>query len=158
MASNEIKDTNTIADQMPDISKWVKVWYSETKTGERTQVAFTEKVSALEEAPDAVTGSALDLDYEFSVPGIKKASNIELDIYFTHTQHKKLRNLMNKDLYWFFQNPAHTAPSGSQPLVRTLKGQMFVTMGEVSVGEFLKETVTIYKNSDVEESDGFPTA
>lgn len=158
MASNEIKDTNTIADQMPDISKWVKVWYSETKTGERTQVAFTEKIPALEEAPDAVTGSALDLDYEFSVPGIKKASNIELDIYFTHTQHKTLRNLMNKDLYWFFQNPAHTAPSGSQPLVRTLKGQMFVTMGEVSVGEFLKETITIYKNSDVEESEGFPTA
>lgn len=110
MASNEIKDTNTVADQMPDISKWVKVWYSETKIGERTQIAFTEKVPALEEAPDAVTGSALDLDYEFSVPGIKKASNIELDIYFTHTQHKKLRNLMNKDLYWFFQNPAHTAP------------------------------------------------
>ena len=158
MASNEIKDTNTVADQMPDISKWVKVWYSETKIGERTQIAFTEKVPALEEAPDAVTGSALDLDYEFSVPGIKKASKIELDIYFTHTQHKKLRNLMNKDLYWFFQNPAHTAPSGSQPLVRTLKGQMFVTMGEVSVGEFLKEIVTIYKNSDVDESDGFPTA
>ena len=158
MASNEIKDTNTTADQMPDISKWVKGWYSETKTGERTQVAFTEKVPPLEEAPDPVTGSALDLDYEFSVPGIKKASNIGLDIYFTHTQHKKLRNLMNKELYWFFQNPAHTAPSGSQPLVRTLKGQMFVSMAEVTVGAFLKETVTIYKNSDVEESDGFPTA
>lgn len=113
--------------------------YSEQKQEKEHKLLLTEKVPALEEAPDAVTGSALDLDYEFSVPGIKKASKIELDIYFTHTQHKKLRNLMNKDLYWFFQNPAHTAPSGSQPLVRTLKGQMFVTMGEVSVGEFLKD-------------------
>ena len=158
MASNEIKDTNTTADQMPDISKWVKVWYADTKTGERTQIAFVEKIPKLEEAPDAVTGSALDLDYEFSTPGIKKASNIELDIYFTQTQHKILRNLMNKNLFLFFQNPAHTAPAGSQPLVRTIQGQMFTTMGEVSVGEYLKETITIYKSSDVEESDGFPTA
>ena len=65
---------------------------------------------------------------------------------------------MNKNLFLFFQNPAHTAPAGSQPLVRTIQGQMFTTMGEVSVGEYLKETITIYKNSDVEESDGFPTA
>ena len=31
MASNEIKDTNTVADQMPDISKWVKVCTKHTR-------------------------------------------------------------------------------------------------------------------------------
>lgn len=156
--ANEIVDTNTVKDEMPDISKWAKVFYSETKTGEKIQVAFVEKIPALEEAPDQVTGSALDLDYEFAQPGIKKATNIELDIYYTHTQHKTLRTLKNKELYWFFQNPAHTAPTGGKPIVRTVKGQMFVTMQEISVGEYLKDKMTIYKNGDVEETEGFPTA
>lgn len=156
--ANEIVDINTVKDEMPDISKWAKVFYSETKTGEKTQVAFVEKIPVLEEAPDQITGSALDLDYEFAQPGIKKASNIELDIYYTHTQHKTLRTLKNKELYWFFQNPAHTAPTGGKPIVRTVKGQMFVTMQEISVGEYLKDKMTIYKNGDVEETEGFPTA
>lgn len=151
-----ITDTNTPMTEMPDISKWVKVFYSETKTGERKQVAFAEEVPPLEEAPDAVTGSALDLDYEFSQPGIRKAGTIEIPIYYTYTQHKTLRALKDKNLYWFFQNPAHTAPDGS-PLVRTLQGKMFITMDTASVGEYLKDKMTIYKSSDIEETDGFPT-
>ena len=31
-------------------------------------------------------------------------------------------------------------------------------MQEVSVGEYLKDKMTIYKNGDVEETEGFPTA
>lgn len=154
----DITDTNTTLDEMPDISKWAKVYYSESLTGTRTQVAFVEEIPQLEEAPDQVTGSALDLDYEFAQPGIKKASTIELPTYHTHTQYKTLRNLMNKNLYWFFQNPAHTAPSGTEPLVRYLQGQMHITMDTISVGEFLKDKMTIYKSTDLEESEGFPTA
>lgn len=151
-----ITDTNTVSDEMPDISKWAKVFYSETLTGEKTQVAFVEEIPQLEEAPEQVTGTCLDLDYEFAQPGIKKATQIELPIYYTHTQHKKLRNLMKKDLYWFFQNPAHT--TDTVPIVRYLQGKMHVTMDTVTVGEFLKDKMTIYKSSDLEESDGFPTA
>lgn len=157
MAGETIIDKNTETTEMPDVSTLVKVYYSETKTGERTQVAFTEEVPPLEEAPEQITGTCLDLDYEFTRPGIKKATNIEIPIYFTHTQHKSLRNLKDKDLFWFFQNPVHTAPTGTQPLVRTLQGRMFVTMDTNTVGEFLKDKMTIYKSSDVEETEGFPT-
>lgn len=153
-----ITDSNTTATEMPDISKWAKLFYSETETGEKTQVAFVEEIPQLEEAPDQITGSALDLDYEFAQPGIKKASTIEIPIYYTQTQHKKLRGLADKELYWFFQNPAHSAPSGSEPLVRYLQGKMNVTMDTISVGEFMKDKMTIYKNSELKENDGFPTA
>ena len=157
--TTNIVDTNTpTTSGMPDISKWAKVFYSETLTGEKTQVAFVEEIPALEEAPEQVTGTCLDLDYEFTQPGIKKATQIEMPIYFTHTQHKTLRNLKDKNLYWFFQNPAHTAPANTQPLVRHLQGKMNITMDTITVGEFLKDKITIYKSSDVEESDGFPTA
>lgn len=157
MPDTTIIDKNTVLDEMPDISKWAKVYYSETLTGERTQVAFVEEIPQLEEPPEPITGTCLDLGYEFSQPGIKKASQIEMPIYFTHTQHKKLRSLKDKKLYWFFQNPVHTAATGLEPLVRYLQGKMCITMDTVTVGEFLKDKITIYKSSDLEESDGFPT-
>lgn len=155
--STTITDQNTNLNELPDTSKWAKVFCSETLTGERTQVAYVEEIPKLEEAPDQITGSCLDLDYEFSKPGIKKAGTIEMPIYYTHSQHKKLRGMMNKNLYWFFQNPAHTASSGTEPLVRYLQGEMFITMDTATVGEFLKDAMTIYKASDLEESEGFPT-
>lgn len=147
-----------MAGETPDVSTLTKVYYSETKTGERTQVAYTEEIPELEEAPEQITAKVLDLDYEIARPGIKKAGTIEIPILYTHTQHKTLRALKNKDLYWFFELPANTAETAGKPLVRYFQGSAVLTMDTISVGEFLKDKLTIYKSSDVEESDGFPTA
>lgn len=142
--------------EIPEVSTLTKVYYSETKTGERTQVAFTEEIPALEEAPEQITATVLDLDYEIARPGVKKAGTIEIPVLFTHTQHKKLRELKGKDLYWFFELPANTAEVSGKPLVRYLKGNCILTMDAITAGEFLKDKLTIYKTGDVEESDGFP--
>lgn len=142
----------------PDVSTLTKLYYSETKTGERTQVAYTKEIPELEEAPEQITETVLDLDYEIAQPGIKKAGTIEIPILFTHTQHKALRALKNKQLYWFFQLPENTAEISGKPLTRYLQGKSVLTMNTISVGEFLQDKLTIYKSSDVEESDGFPTA
>ncbi|MDO4282347.1 MAG: hypothetical protein Q4D02_01810 [Clostridia bacterium] len=142
----------------PDVSTYTKVYYSETLTGERTQVSFTEEIPALEEAPEQITASVLDLDYELSRPGIRKAGTIEIPILFTHTQHKRLRDLdKSKEYYWFFQLPENTAETTGKPLVRYCKGTSRLTMDTISVGEFLKDKLTIYKTTAVEETDGFPT-
>jgi len=146
-----------MAGETPDVSTLTKVYYSETKLGERVQVAFTEEIPALEEAPEQITATVLDLDYEIARPGIKKAGTIEIPILFTHTQHKKLRDLKGKDLYWYFELPANTAETAGKPLVRSLQGNCILTMDTITAGEFLKDKLTIYKTSDVEESDGFPT-
>jgi hypothetical protein len=142
--------------EIPEVSTLTKVYYSETKTGERTQVAFTEEIPALEEAPEQITATVLDLDYEIARPGVKKAGTIEIPVLFTHTQHKKLRELKGKDLYWFFELPVNTAEVSGKPLVRYLKGNCILTMDAITAGEFLKDKLTIYKTGDVEESDGFP--
>lgn len=146
-----------MAGEIPEVSTLTKVYYSETKTGERTQVAFTEEIPALEEAPEQITATVLDLDYEIARPGVKKAGTIEIPVLFTHTQHKNLRELKGKDLYWFFELPANTAEVSGKPLVRYLKGNCILTMDAITAGEFLKDKLTIYKTGDVEESDGFPT-
>lgn len=141
----------------PDVSTLTKLYYSATLTGNKTQVAYTKEIPELEEAPEQITETVLDLDYEIAQPGIKKASTIEIPILFTHTQHKALRALKNKQLYWFFQLPENTAEIAGKPLTRYLQGKSILTMNTISVGEFLQDKLTIYKSSDVEESDGFPT-
>lgn len=142
----------------PDVSTLTKVHFSESKTGSRTQICFTEEIPPLEEAPEQITAQVLDLDYEIAQPGIRKAGTIEIPILFTHTQHKTLKALKNKELYFFFELPANTAETDGKPLVRYLQGKCVLTMDTISVGEFLKDKLTIYKSSAVEEEDGFPTA
>ena len=148
---------NEVNNGTPDISTLTKVYYSESLTGERTQIAFAEEIPALEEAPEQITATVLDLDYEVARPGIKKASTIEIPILFTHTQHKALRGLKGKSLYFFFELPANTAETAGKPLVRYCEGNCIITMDTITAGEFLKDKLTLYKTSDVEESDGFPT-
>ena len=85
-----------MAGETPDVSTLTKVYYAESKTGERIQVAFAEEIPALEEAPEQITATVLDLDYEIARPGLKKAGTIEIPILFTHTQHKKIKRIKRK--------------------------------------------------------------
>ncbi len=146
-------------EKAPDVTTLTKMWYSESLTGERTQVSFTEEIPELEESPDAITATVLDLDYELSQPGIRKASQIEIPILYTHTQHKRLKALdKDKEYYWFFELPEATAETAEKPLVRYLTGKMRITMDTISPEEFIKDKMTIYKTSEVKENEGFPTA
>ena len=147
-----------MAGETPDVSTLTKVWYSETKTGEKTQVSFTEEIPELESAPDAITATVLDLDYELAQPGIRKAETIEIPVFYTHTQHKRLKNLDNdKEYYWWFELPEHTAETEGKPLVRYFTGRKRLTMDTISTEDFIKDKLTLYKTSEVMESDGFPT-
>ena len=147
-----------MAGEIPDVSTLTKVWYSETKTGEKTQVSFTEEIPELESAPDAITATVLDLDYELAQPGIRKAETIEIPVLYTHTQHKRLKNLDdNKEYYWWFELPEATAETTGKPLVRYFTGRKRLTMDTISTEDFIKDKLTLYKTSEVMEFDGFPT-
>lgn len=144
---------------IPDVTTLTKMWYAETLIGEKTQVAFTESIPQLEEAPDSITATVLDLDYELSQPGIRKAATIEIPTLYTHTQHKRLRQLdKDKEYYWFFELPESTAETAGKPLVRYFTGKIRVTVGEIAAEDFIKDTITLYKTSDVTECEGMPTS
>lgn len=143
---------------MPDISTLSKLWYAESKTGEKVQIAYTEEIPALEEAPEQITGSAVDIDYEFARPGKVKAGSVEVPVYYTHTQHKRLKAVERKDLYFFLEYPENTAETAGKPLVKMFQGSLVVIGDTIAVDEFLKDKVTLYRTSRVTESDGFPTA
>ena len=148
---------NATNGNMPDLSTLTKVWISETLYGEKTQISYTKEIPELEEAPEQVTERVLDLDYEIAREGIKSATTMELPMLFTHEQHKRLRAKRKQLLYFFFELPEDTAIEEGKPLVRYLQGTSYLSMDTISAGEFLNDKLTIYKTSDVLESDGFPT-
>lgn len=153
-------DPKTFYDEMPDVSTLSKMYFSETKEAtDVTQICLTEEIPALEEAPEQVTGSAVDIDYEFSRPGKIKAGTIEVPVYYTHKQHKWLKEIEKKDGYFFVKYPDSTAPKEENPLVKIFQGSL-VTVGDaLSDEEWIKDIVTIYRSTKVEESyEKFPSA
>jgi len=53
--------------------------------------------------------------------------------------------------------PDNTAETVGKPLVKMFQGSLVVIGDTIAVDEFLKDKVTLYRTSKVEESDGFPT-
>lgn len=145
-------------NEVPDLSTLSKLYYADEETGERTQIAFTEEIPALEEAPEQITGTSVDIDYEFSRPGKIKAGTIEVPVFYTHTQHKRLKEIERKDKVFFVEYPANTAPSGEKPLIKKFTGSLVVVGDTLSNDEWIKDTVTIYRTSKVEEIYEYPTA
>ena len=50
-----------------------KLYYSETKEGEKTQVAYVQEIPDFDPAPEGIEWSALDTDYTGQVPGRRSA-------------------------------------------------------------------------------------
>lgn len=144
-------------NEMPDLSTLSKLSYADTDAGERTQIGFTEEIPALEEAPEQITGTAVDKDYEFSRPGVTKAGTIEVPVYYTHTQHKRLKGIERQDKVFFVEYPKNTAPDGEKPLIKKFKGSLVVVGDTLSSDEWIKDTVTIYRTTKVEEMYDYPT-
>lgn len=143
-------------NELPDLSTLSALYYSESKEGEKIQICLTEEIPGLEEAPEQVTGSAVDINYEFSRPGKVKAGTIEVPVYYTHTQHKRLKGIERKDLYFFRKYPDSTAPEGEEPLVQMFKGSLVVVGDTLTDNEWIKDKITLYRTTAVEEMYGLP--
>ncbi len=154
-----MEDENKVTE-MPDISTLSKLYFAETKTGERKQICLTEEIPAVEEAPEQITGSAVDIDYEFARPGKVKAGTIEVPVFYTHKQHKWLKEIERKDGYFFVVYPENTKPKEGTDgaLIKMFQGSLVVIGDTLSVDEWIKDKVTIYRTSTVEEMYAFPTA
>lgn len=149
-------DEENVLDELPDLSTLSALYYSETKNGEKKQICLTEEIPGLEEAPEQVTGSAVDIDYEFSRPGKVKAGTVEVPVYYTHTQHKRLKAIERKNLYFFRKYPDSTAPEGEEPLVQMFRGSLVLVGDTLADGDWIKDKVTLYRTTAVEEMYGLP--
>ena len=143
----------------PTTSTMTKVFYSETLGGERKQVAFVQSIPEFLIAPEPITYSALDIDDERQVEGRKKAETMEIEFLYREAQYDELKAIEKAKTngYWFIQLPEDTATEAGKPLTWYFKATCFVGMSEIAIDDMLKSKVTLYRNSGIEESKGFPT-
>lgn len=135
-----------------------KLHFSESKIGERTQVAYVQEIPEFDPPPEGIEWSALDTDYTGQVPGRRSADTIAIPVLFTEEQHDTLKALSKAtDYWWFIELPADTASQTGKPVVFYFQAKVRLGMNALSIDEMLQETLTLYKSSAVEESKGFPT-
>lgn len=135
-----------------------KLYYSETLEGEKKQVSWVQEIPDFDTAPEGIEYSALDTDYTGQVPGRRSAEAIAIPILFTKEQHDTLKQLdKSTDYYWFIVLPDETNPEGEPPCFY-FKAKARLGMNALAVDEMLQETLTLYKSTAVEESEGLPTA
>ena len=143
----------------PRTSMLTTLWYADTKAGERTQVAYVQEIPTLKGVKNAITYSALDLDEKQQAKGIRPAETLTISILYTEKQHDKLKELADsdKDYYWFIKFPESTASEATKPLVFMFTGTCDLANDTIAIDDMLKENLTIYKSSKVEEMKGFPS-
>lgn len=141
----------------PKTSTLTKLYHSTTKTGERSQVAFIQSIPEFLTAPEPITYSALDIDDERQVEGRKKAETMEIELLFTPEVYEELKALATAKTneFWFIQLPEST---GEKPLTWYFQATCFIGMSEIAIDDMLKAKLTLYRNTAVEESKGFPIA
>ena len=59
-------------------------------------------------------------------------------------------------IYLFVKYPESTASVASKPLVQTVKCTIDIAGQEMNDGDFIKDTMRVFKNSKVVETDGYP--
>ncbi len=151
------EDKTEIFD-MPSVTTLSKLYYADDEQATNKQrICLCEEIPALEEPPEQVTGSAVDIDYEFSRPGKKKAGTVEVPVFYTYTQHKRLKGIERKDKWFFVEYPEESVPEGEKPLIKKFRGCIALVGDTLTQDEWIKDKVTIYRSSEVNEIYGFPT-
>lgn len=146
--------------ETPKVSTLSTLWVSSTLAGEKTQVAYVQEIPPLKSAKEAITYSALDLEEEQQAKGGRKAETLTIPLLFTEEQHDVLNEKSDSDeeFYWFIKLPDSTAKETGKPIVFYFTGACDLGMDTIAINDLLKENLTIYRSSKVEETKGFPTA
>ena len=128
----------------PKAGTLTKLYYSEKPTPEEqdlTHVMYTEEIPELEEAPEPVTYQTVDMEEEYSEQGSKKSTQPAISVFYLASQHKTLKKLADS----------------KKTLVKRFMGSCALTGQAITSGDIIKDTLTLYRNTPIEEFDGMPT-
>lgn len=135
-----------------------KVSYATTLTGERTDIGYVQKVGQLKTLKEGQTYSALDLEEERMAKGKGKAEPVDIEMMFIQETHKAIQDIADADttIFLFLKYPETTASVANKPLVQSVKCTVDIAGQEMNDGDFIKDTMRVYKESKVVETDGYP--
>ena len=143
----------------PQVAMKAEVSYSTTLTGSKTTIGYVQKVGQLKTLKEGQTYSALDLDEERMAKGKRKAETVDIEMLFIQETHKSIKAIADADtsIFLFVKYPETTASVANKPLVQTIKCTVDIAGQELNDGDFIKDTMRVYKESDTVETDGYPT-
>lgn len=126
----------------------------------RKQVAFVQGIPEFLTAPEGVKYSAVDISDEREAEGKQKMEDFVPEFLYTEEQYDELKaiQISKNNEAWAIQLPEETAKEPGKPLTWYWTGTCFVGMSEIADEDMLKSKVKIYRNSEIKESKGFPTA
>ena len=142
----------------PQVAMKAEVAYATTLTGDKTKIGYVQKVGQLKTLKEGQTYSSLDIEEERMAKGKRKAETVDVEMMFIQETHKSIQAIADADtsIYLFVKYPESTASVASKPLVQTVKCTVDIAGQEINDGDFIKDTMRVYKESKVVETDGYP--
>lgn len=151
---------NADAKTTPKGTMRTELWYAKSGDGaEMKQIFMVQEIPKLESAPEQITYTALESSEEFATPGKKKSETLEVPVLYVAEQHKELKTISESHTrVWFFVKlPDETAAESGEPLTYKFPGTLHLAGDAISDGDMIKDTITIYKDGKVEETEGLPS-
>ena len=145
----------------PKSSTLTKLYYSDEKvSGTKSQVIYVQEIPALKEAAESITYNALDFSSERMEKGTKTATTVTIPVLYSETQHASLKAIADTSAvkHWFVKYPDTTAVTENKPLVKHFTASIDLEGDSIAIGEMIQDNITLYINSDVDESLDFPSA
>lgn len=151
-------ETPTPKDTTPQVAMKAEVSFATTLTGDKTTIGYVQKVGQLKTLKEGQTYSSLDLDEERMAKGKRKAETVDIEMMFIQETHKAIKAIAEADtsIFLFVKYPETTASVEGKPLVQTVKCTVDIAGQELNDGDFIKDTMRVYKESDTVETDGYP--
>ncbi len=140
---------STAKTTTPQIAMKTELSYSTTLTGDRIKIGYVQKIGQLKALKEGQTYSALDLEEERMAKGKRKAEAVDIETMFIQETHKTMTGIADADteIYLFLKYPESTASVAGKPLVQTVKCTIDIAGQEVNDGDFIKDTMRVFKNS-----------
>lgn len=147
-------EVNASATTTPKTSMQTELWYSTAREGAKTQIFMVQSIPQLQTPQDPITYGSLESTTEFQTKGTRKAESISIPILYVAEQHTALKQLAddNTQLFFYVKFPDSTAPTSESPLTFTFSGTIDMANDEISIDGMLAETITVYRDSLVEET------
>lgn len=145
----------------PKVSTLTKLYYSDSKiTATRDQVLYVQEIPSLKEPAEGITYNALDFESERVEKGHKAAAVVTIPVLYDETQHATIKAIADADTikHWFVKYPDTTAAATGKPLVRHFTATCDLEGDTISIGNMLQDNLTLYINSDIDETLDFPSA
>lgn len=143
----------------PQVARKSTMWFSKQIANEKIQITDVQGIPSLKEAREAFTYDALDYDSQRQTKGGRPASTKTINVLYTEEGHKKLKELSDSEdsYYIFIKLPDSTIDKETDSLVFYFQAQIDLANDTFEVDGVLQEQITLYINTEVEESYGFPT-